>query len=100
LKPLSPIAGEERAHRGSDRKVRVSNQQRPSPAFRLRPQASSPAVRERGLWAGSVRDPAQGADFGEFARQFRPALAGILGLVQFAVMTARDDEPGIGWMRR
>src|SRR2546423_12626189 len=48
----------------------------------------------------SVRHPAQGADLGELARQFRPALAGILGLVEFAVMATRDDEPGIRWMRR
>src|SRR5436305_14297465 len=48
----------------------------------------------------SVRRPAQGADLGELARQFRPALAGILGLIEFAVMATRDDEPGIGWMRR
>src|SRR5947199_857234 len=50
--------------------------------------------------SNSVRRPAQGADLGELARQFRPALAGILGLVEFAVMATRDDEPGIGWMRR
>src|SRR5437660_8800159 len=48
----------------------------------------------------SVRRPAQRADLGELARQFRPALAGILALVEFAVMAARDDESGIGLVRR
>src|SRR5438067_13926180 len=48
----------------------------------------------------SVRRPAQRADLGELARQFRPALAGILALVEFAVMAARDDESAIGLVRR
>src|SRR3954468_23922309 len=44
----------------------------------------------------SVRNPAQGANFGEFAAQFPPRIAGVAGQVQLAVMAARDDQSGVG----
>src|ERR1051325_6129444 len=71
---------------------------RPPPA--VGPSGALSRIAEGGLSAGSVRCPAQRADLGELARQLHPSLAGILGLVEFAVMAARNDEPRVGRMRR
>src|SRR5215469_15888042 len=48
----------------------------------------------------SIRDPAHRADFGKFARQLLPAVAGVLGRVELAVMAAGDDALGVGRVRR
>src|SRR5580704_2951100 len=50
--------------------------------------------------ATSVWRPGDRPDLGEFARQFAPGIAGVFASVQFAVMAARDDQAGIGGMRR
>ena len=48
----------------------------------------------------SVRGPGQGADLGEFAGQFAPRIAGILAGVELAVVTAGEDQAGIGRIGR
>src|SRR6266487_2667281 len=50
--------------------------------------------------SGLIRDPAYGADLGEFAAQLFPGIAGIIGREELAVMAARNDEAGVCGMRR
>src|SRR5207244_7735735 len=63
----------------------------------LTPALSAPWGGEGG-WL--VRDPAYGADLGEFAAQLFPRIAGVIGREELAVMAARDDEAGVCGMRR
>src|SRR4051812_34941815 len=56
--------------------------------------------RARPFASPSVRYPAKGADFGEFAAQLAPGIAGIVARIDLAVMAAGKDPRGVGRMRR